>query len=119
MYPGNYQPLQAMAVVLTDLVDNPTSNEAFRSRQLVDSIFSLLGDSGGVVAEHDGHLIERKLPASGKECWTMLWALRRRAWRSMGVDPSVIWTCARRHDHVSDDGMTKLLKESGRYVKLT
>ena len=82
-----------MAVILTDLVDNPSSNEAAESRRLVDCIFSLLGEDSGVVAEQAGHLMDRKLPASGRECWQMLAALRRRAWTAMCVDPSAIWTC--------------------------
>ncbi|KAF2096748.1 hypothetical protein NA57DRAFT_78343 [Rhizodiscina lignyota] len=99
IYPGNYQPLQAVSVLLADLAENPKSNEASTSRYLIDSVFSLLEHEGGVVAEHDGHLHPRGLPKAGKAAWKMLWQLRRRALRRMGVDPSVLWASARKHGH--------------------
>jgi hypothetical protein len=93
IYPGNYQPLQAVALLLTDILDKPTSNEASASHYLIDRVFSLLGEEDGVVAEQNGHLQQRKLSISGKKAWAMLWHLRRRALQSMGADPSILWTC--------------------------
>ena len=86
-----------MSVLLTDILDYPTSNEVVTSRRLIDSIFSLLGSGDGVVAEQNGQRIDRHLPAAGKECWMMLWALRQRAWKAIGVDPAVIWKCESLH----------------------
>ena len=93
MYPGNYQPLQALSVLLADVLEKPTSIEAPTSRCLIDNIFSLLGQDGGVVAERDGELQQRPLSVSGKDAWTMLWQLRHRAWERMKADPSVLWGC--------------------------
>lgn len=108
MYPGNYQPLQAVAALLTDILEQPSSNEASTSRQLIDKVFSLLGDDSGVVAEQNGRMQQRRLSQSGKQAWTMLSHLRRRAWRSMGVDPAVLWTSARSPMHSSSDNQSSL-----------
>jgi hypothetical protein len=94
VYPGNYQPLQAVAVLLADLADAPASFEASTSRRLIDCVFSLLGPAGsGVVAHHDGHAQQRRLSTSSQEVWTMLRRLRRRVWKEMKIDPTMTWSC--------------------------
>ncbi|KAI9691005.1 MAG: hypothetical protein M1822_008625 [Bathelium mastoideum] len=103
VYPGNYQPLQAVAFLLMDTLKNPTSSQALTSRDLIDRVFSMLSHDGGVVAEQNGRLQQRSISRSGQEAWNMLLQLRRRVWRNMGVDPSVLWTCAHQHDDAHDD----------------
>lgn len=113
MYPGNYQPLQAVASLLTDIIDEPSSNEALISRQVIDKVFSLLNDRSGVVAEQNGHLQPRKLSQTGKQAWTMLSHLRRRAWKSMGVDPAVLWTSARDTSHIFEENHSSVDSRQG------
>ena len=93
LYPGNYQPLQAITLLLVDLIERPTSIEAPTSRHLVDRVFSLLDHEQGVVVERNGHRQRRRLSGSGRESWVMLLRLRRRAWTGMRLDPNVLWAC--------------------------
>jgi hypothetical protein len=94
VYPGNYQPLQAVAVLLADLADDSVSPEASISRVLIDRVFSLLGPAGsGVVAHHYGRPLQRRLSTSSQEVWTMLRRLRRRVWKEMKIDPTLTWSC--------------------------
>jgi hypothetical protein len=39
LYPGAYQPLQPVAVLLTDLLNKPQSLEASKSRALLEKTF--------------------------------------------------------------------------------
>lgn len=100
LYPGTYQPLQATAILLADLIQCPDSSEASNSRILVDKIFSLRGPDGGVVPEENGRPAQRKLSSTGIEAWTMLRNLRRHAWRKAGRDPRVIWVDARQRGEI-------------------
>lgn len=86
IYPGMYQPLQATAMLLADLIKCPNSSEAKRSRDLVDKIFSLLSEDG--VAGRNGISSQRQLSAGGKEAWSMLRKVKRQAWEKAGFDPN-------------------------------
>lgn len=90
MYPGMYQPLQATAIILADLIKNPTTEEAQHSRTLVDRLFSLIGPDGfGWQTEKPS---KRNLSPAGREAWQMLRKLRRQAWKAAGLDPEFVWT---------------------------
>lgn len=93
LYPGTFQPLQAVSSLLIDMSEYPTSNEAQISRRLIDRVFSLLNHEQGVAAEYRGILKQRRLSASGREAWRMLWKLRRRVWIDQGLNPAAQWTC--------------------------
>jgi hypothetical protein len=93
MYPGNYQPLQAVAALLADMLENPSSPETQQSRFLIDTVFSLNQREHGVVAEDNGHVQPRHLSDGDKRAWTMLRKFRHRVWKQMGIDPTVMWTC--------------------------
>lgn len=86
IYPGMYQPLQATAMLLADLIKCPNSTEAKRSRDLVEKIFSLLSEDG--VAGRNGISSQRQLSAGGKEAWSMLRKVKRQAWEKAGFDPN-------------------------------
>ena len=90
MYPGMYQPLQATAIILADLIKNPTTEEAKHSRNLVDKLFSLIGPDG--FGSHMEKQPTRNLSPAGREAWEMLRKLRRQAWKSAGLDPDFVWT---------------------------
>jgi hypothetical protein len=93
MYPGNYQPLQATSVLLTDMLETPSSPEARTSRFLIDSVFSLNQPEHGVVAEDNGRVQPRYLSDVDKRAWMMLRKFRHRVWKQLNIDPSVLWTC--------------------------
>lgn len=89
LYPGSYQPLQATAILLADLLKSPYSAEAQHSRTLVEKLFSLVGPEGvGRYKEKDS---KRNLSNAGKEVWEMLRRLRRQAWIKAGIDPDMVW----------------------------
>ncbi|KAH8797355.1 fungal-specific transcription factor domain-containing protein [Xylogone sp. PMI_703] len=89
LYPGTYQPLQAMAILLSDLLRNPQSEEAQHSRTLVERLFSMVGSDGvGWYKDLDSR---RNLSTAGKEVWKMLRRLRRQAWKKAGLDPDIVW----------------------------
>ena len=87
LYPGNYQPLQAVSVLLVDMLHHPAAPETVESRRLIDSIFSLIGPDGRVTASgSDGssHI-------SPRDVWQRLENLRRKVWAKMGLDYSMHW----------------------------
>ena len=88
IYPGIYQPLQALSLLLADLTD-PQSDEAGTSRGLVDATFQLYEVDEGIVS-HKSHGDRRELSPFGREAWSMLIRTRRRALEQMGKDPHVL-----------------------------
>ena len=78
MYPGNYQPLQAVAALLADMLENPSSSETRQSRFLIDSVFSLNQREHGGVAKDNGRVQPRHLTDRDKRAWTMLRKFRHR-----------------------------------------
>lgn len=88
MYPGTYQPLQAMALLLADLLSFPHSDEAPTTQGLVDAIFDLYQIDQGMITGTDPP--RRKLSLLGKEAWSMLGRIRKRALEQMDQDPHVV-----------------------------
>ncbi|KAE9365933.1 hypothetical protein N431DRAFT_487811 [Stipitochalara longipes BDJ] len=103
VYPGMYQPLQAVATILVDLCNSPTSHEARDSRILVDYVFSMMEPDGGVVAEDEHAPISRQLSSGGKKAWDILRKMRRKAWIKVGLDPYLIW--------MSSEGLSATLED--------
>jgi hypothetical protein len=94
IYPGTYQPLQALSLLLADLLENPLSDEAPTSRGLIDATFALYRMDEGIVGYDDGQghqFRKRNLSRFGKEAWSMLTNARRRALQQIGQDPHVLW----------------------------
>jgi hypothetical protein len=89
LYPGTYQPLQATAILLDDVLKSPFSAEAQHSRMLVERLFSLVGPYGEGLSK--GMESIRNVTPTGKEVWEMLRRLRRRAWKKACIDPDMAW----------------------------
>ncbi len=89
MYPGTYQPLQAVSLLLADLLRHPHSDDASLSRGLIDAIFELYQVDEGVVSENDPP--RRQLSPSGRDAWTMLVRTRQRALQQVGMDHHVLF----------------------------
>lgn len=88
MYPGTYQPLQALALLLADLLQQPNSDEAPLTRGLVDAIFDLYQVGEGMVSQNDPP--QRQLSAAGREAWSMLVRARKIALERVGQDSHVL-----------------------------
>lgn len=88
MYPGTYQPLQAVSLLLADLLQYPHSDDASLSRGLIDAVFDLYHVDEGIVSEDDPP--KRHLSPSGKDAWMMLARTRRKALEQIGVDHHVL-----------------------------
>lgn len=94
LYPGAYQPLQCVAVLLIDLLKAPVSPEAAKSQSLLENIFSLLGPEGRISS---GTLNvtswpnQRYASAGAKQAWMRLEKLRSKVWQKLGLDHSVLW----------------------------
>lgn len=88
MYPGIYQPLQPLSVLLMDLLKFPHSDEATLSRGLVDAVFDLYQTDHGIVDKPRS--LPRTLSDSGKDAWWMLIRARTRALRAIGQDPHIL-----------------------------
>jgi hypothetical protein len=94
LYPGAYQPLQPVAVLLIDLLNNPQSSEASKSRALLEKTFSLLGPKGRITNgtlnvtswSDQGHA-----SAGAKQAWMRLEKLRSKVWQKLGLDHGVLW----------------------------
>ena len=94
LYPGAYQPLQCVAVLLIDLLKAPLSPEASKSQALLENIFSLLGPEGRIT---NGTLNvaswpnQRYASAGARQAWMRLEKLRSKVWQKLGLDHSVLW----------------------------
>ncbi|KAK6369419.1 hypothetical protein LTS17_009762 [Exophiala oligosperma] len=89
MYPGTYQPLQAVATLLADLLQHPHSDHAALSRGLIDAIFELYQVDEGIVSRDEPP--QRQLSPAGKDAWTMLLRTRRKALEHIGADHHVLY----------------------------
>ncbi|RFU34147.1 hypothetical protein B7463_g2233, partial [Scytalidium lignicola] len=88
MYPGTYQPFQALALLLADLLQYPYSDEASLSRGIVDAVFYLYRVDEGVVSQIDPP--RRQLSSTGRSAWSMLSRTRKRVLEMIGDDHHVL-----------------------------
>lgn len=88
MYPGTYQPLQALSLLLADLLQYPHADEASESRGLVDAAFDLYQADEGIVSQNSPP--RRKLSSSGKDAWSILSRTRKKALANINQDPYVL-----------------------------
>lgn len=89
MYPGTYQPLQAVSLLLADILQHSYSDDASLSRGLIDAIFELYQVDEGIVSQNEPP--RRRLSPSGKDAWTLLARTRRKALERIGVDHHVLY----------------------------
>ena len=89
MYPGTYQPLQAVSLLLADLLQHPHSDQAEFSRGLIDGIFELYQVDEGIVSQNDPP--KRQLSPFGRDAWTMLVRTRQRTLQQIGMDHHVLF----------------------------
>jgi hypothetical protein len=92
-YPRIYQPLQALSLLLADLLSSPNSTSQDReissiSRGLIDSVFELYEAGEGFVNEPKAR--RRQLSAEGNLAWTMLLQARRAALERMNQDSHIL-----------------------------
>jgi len=95
LYPGSWQPLQPTAALLIDMRKNPTSPDARESRVILDMLFSLLGPEGRITAgtgEGYVNVGQRYMANSSMGAWSLLDKLRKKVWRQLGLDSSVMWS---------------------------
>jgi hypothetical protein len=88
MYPGTYQPLQAVSLLLADLLRYPHSDEASLSRGLVDAVFDQYQVDEGLVSHSNSP--ERRLSPLGRDAWTMLAQTRKKVLEQLGEDHHVL-----------------------------
>ena len=94
LYPGAYQPLQPVAVLLIDLLNNPTSEESTKSQALLQQTFSMLGPEGRItngVLSMNCWSDHRYASAGSKQAWMRLEKLRSKVWQKLGLDHNVLW----------------------------
>ena len=88
MYPGTYQPLQAVSLLLADLLQRPHSDEAGLSRGLIDATFEMYQVGEGIVSQSDPP--RRQLSSSGKYAWSILVRTRKKALDLISQDHHVL-----------------------------
>ena len=88
MYPGTYQPLQALSLLLADLLQHPYSDNAALSHGIVDLAFELYQVDGGIISQYDPP--QRRLSPSGRDAWALLVRTRRKALEQVGMDHHVV-----------------------------
>ena len=119
MYPGTYQPLQPVSILLADLIEAPApgveagSSSAAPSKRLreisrglIDQILTLYQMDHGIVDRYQysvpgstqqiatpARVISprRNLSIVGREAWEFLLRTRERVCRRAGEDPHVLW----------------------------
>jgi hypothetical protein len=91
--PGAYQPLQPVAVLLIDLLNNPQSEESPRSRALLEKAFSMLGPGGRMMngPSPTNWPDQRYASTCSKQAWMRLEKLRSKVWQKLGLDHNVLW----------------------------
>lgn len=89
---SSFHPMHATIIMLIDVHDRPHSEEASRSRAMIDKIFSLISLPKIMEISHSGSTDILPLKEGGEEAWTMLRKLRHKAWQKAGLDPDVLWT---------------------------
>ena len=122
MYPGTYQPLQAVSLLLADLLRHPHSDDASLSRGLIDAVFELYQVDEGIVSENDPP--KRQLSPSGRDAWTMLVRTRQRALQLVGMDHHVLFPsnlvassrciCGEKTSATGNDATATALHQHGR-----
>lgn len=100
MYPGTYQPLQPLSLILADLIEKPESEEVDTSIGLVDAMFALYQVGEGVTnpgtlpgpssSRTRSNVRRRNLSPAGQEAWSFLVSARRKALLQLGQDPHVL-----------------------------
>lgn len=88
MYPGTYQPLQAVSLLIADLLHKPYSDEAETSRGLIDRMFEMYSVDHGIINKAEP--ARRDLSAVGRSAWRMLVRARRKALELMGEDSHLL-----------------------------
>lgn len=94
-YPGNHQPLHAIAILLLDLLSTPAPAESpvcIASKQVLDLILALCAPEGGIVGSDDLQHHSGPFTQGGKENWDLLRRLRAKAWAHAGWDPGMVWS---------------------------
>ena len=89
MYPGTFQPLQAVSLLLADLLQYPHSDEASDSRALVDAVFDLYKVDEGIISQNSPP--RRQLSPSGKAAWSFLSRTRKKALAQTGQDHHILF----------------------------
>jgi len=90
LYPGTFQPLQPTAALLIDMRKNPMSPDVRESRVLLHKLFSLLGPEGRITTGESGS--QRSFSGTSRGAWSLLDKLRKKVWRQLGLDSSVMWS---------------------------
>lgn len=88
MYPGTYQPLQALSLLIADLLLRPRSDSAETSRGIVDRVFEMYSIDHGIVNQNDP--LKRNLSPGGKGAWLKLAQARRKALEQIGEEPHLL-----------------------------
>ncbi|KAK5069513.1 hypothetical protein LTR64_008194 [Lithohypha guttulata] len=92
LWPTGFHPIHATIILLVDLHDRPHSDEAPRSRAMIDRMFSLAARETADEESENSCSIAVPLKEGGEEAWQMLRKLRHKAWNKAGLDPDVLWS---------------------------
>jgi len=107
---GTFHPMHATIILLIDLHDRPHSDEAPRSRAMIDKMLSFSSPEKGLVNDK---FTAVPLKEGGTEAWIMLRKLRHKAWQLAGLDPDVLWS---EEDQMSV-GVGKPLNENDLFIR--
>ena len=103
-----HQPLHAIALLLLDLIQTPSSAHGAYSRRVIDIIFALSSPETGLVAgpSSGGLVMKRSLSEGGKHAWEYLRRLRLKAWQKCNADPELTWSREDAIQYCNNDGET-------------
>jgi hypothetical protein len=89
-WPGRYQPLHALMILIREIDQNPRSASATAYRTIVDQALALCSPSGGLTVTDTNGLVHRQLNDGGSEAWDLITRLRARVWTKCGADPDIL-----------------------------
>ncbi|KAF2665066.1 hypothetical protein BT63DRAFT_429017 [Microthyrium microscopicum] len=95
LYPGSYQPLNQVCMLLVDMLRRPDAPEVPQSRLALEPIFQCLGPNGRVFGRNSSSGLgasNRRFSNGARVAWARLEALRRKVWKVLGIDATVMWS---------------------------
>jgi hypothetical protein len=89
-WPGRYQPLHAIMIIVREVGQNPQWASAVAYRAIVDDALALCSPNGGLTVMDSRGMVLRPLNNGGSEVWDFIKRLRARVWTRCGADPDIL-----------------------------
>ena len=104
LYPGYHQPIEAVAVLLVDLLRTKNSEHTSKTKVLIENLFTNLQDEHSFI-KYGQKLNENLAKRPFASAWAEVDVLRRKIWSGMGWEKAPAW--------LSSSGSEMIVQENG------